>query len=222
MSGQRTVKTRLRTAKGRPLASTLWLERQLNDPFVQRARAQGWRARSVFKLEEIDRRFGLIRRGMAVLDLGAAPGSWTQYAAAKGARVVAIDLLPMEPVAGAVILQGDAQDPAMQDRLAAALGGPADLVLSDIAANATGTRAIDRLRAEGVAEAVLEIAGRLLAPGGACLIKLVKGAEANVRARALQLFRRVELVRPAATRKDSSETFLLALDRRPGDAAATA
>ena len=215
MSGQRTVKTRLRTAKGRPLASTLWLERQLNDPFVQRARAQGWRARSVFKLEEIDRRFGLIRKGAVVLDLGAAPGSWTQYAAGRGARVVAVDLLPVEPVAGAVILAGDAQDPKVQERVAGALGGPADLVLSDIAANATGTRAIDRLRAEGVAETVLEIADRLLAPGGSCLIKLVKGAEAKVRARALTLFRRVELIRPAATRKDSSETFLLALDRKP-------
>jgi 23S rRNA (uridine2552-2'-O)-methyltransferase len=210
--------TRVRTAKGRPIGSTRWLERQLNDPYVQRARREGYRARSVYKLIEIDRQFGLLAPGRRVVDLGAAPGSWSQYAARRGCRVVAIDLLPMDPIAGVEIIEGDFLDPAAQAELAARLRDKADLVLSDMAASSTGTRAVDRLRAEAIGEAVVAFAGQTLADGGACLIKLVRGAEVAVQTQARQHFRSVRLLRPAATRSESSEIFLLALGRRSEEA----
>jgi 23S rRNA (uridine2552-2'-O)-methyltransferase len=208
--GGRALKTRLKTARGRTLSSQRWLERQLNDPYVHRARAEGWRARSVFKLQELDERFGLIRRGARVLDLGAAPGSWSQYAARKGARVVAVDLLPIEPLAGVDLLQGDFLDTAVQASLSERLGGPADLVLSDMAAPATGQRGVDRLRAEALGESVLEFAAAVLAPGGACALKLVKGGESALMPRAGRLFTAAKVVRPKATRAESSEVFLVA------------
>jgi 23S rRNA (uridine2552-2'-O)-methyltransferase len=208
------VRTRVRSAKGRSLASTRWLARQLNDPFVHRARREGFRARSVYKLEEIDRQQRLLRPGGRVVDLGAAPGSWSQYAARHGGRVVAVDIVPMRPIAGVDVVEGDFLDPAVQARIVERLGGPADLVLSDMAAAATGTRAVDRLRAEAIGEAVLDFAARVLAPGGACLVKLVRGAEAALQARARPAFRQVRLLRPAATRAESSEIFLLARERR--------
>lgn len=214
------MRTRVRTAKGRPLASTRWLERQLNDPFVHRARREGFRARSVYKLEEIDREHGLLRPGARVLDLGAAPGSWSQYAARRGCRVLAVDLVPLPPIAGVEALAGDALDPAVQARIVERLGGPADVLLSDMAAASTGTRAVDRLRAEAIGEAVLELASRVLAPEGACLIKLVRGAEAALQARARPAFRQVRMLRPTATRSESSEIFLLALGHRPPPGAA--
>lgn len=219
MTGRQGEKQRLRTARGRTVSSQAWLRRQLNDPLVQKAKAEGYRARSVYKLKELDERFGLIRRGAAVLDLGAAPGSWSQYAARRGARVVALDLLPLEPVAGAQILQGDLLDPAVQEKLTQALGGAADLVLSDMAASATGQRTVDRLRAEALGEAVLDLAGRVLRPGGACLVKLVRGAEATLMPRAQGLFASARLLRPKATRAESSEIYLLARERRPASAA---
>jgi 23S rRNA (uridine2552-2'-O)-methyltransferase len=208
------VRTRLRSAKGRPLASTRWLERQLNDPFVHKARREGFRARSIYKLEEIDRQVGLLRQGARVVDLGAAPGSWSQYAARRGCRVLAVDLLALQPIAGVDTLEGDFLDPAVQAQIIERLGGPADVVLSDMAAAATGTRAVDRLRAEAIGEAVLDFAATVLVPGGACLIKLVRGAEAALQRRARPAFRQIRLLRPAATRAESSEIFLLALDRR--------
>jgi 23S rRNA (uridine2552-2'-O)-methyltransferase len=210
MTGNRQLTTRVKTAKGRTTSSQRWLARQLNDPYVQRAKQEGWRARSVFKLQELDERFGLLRRGARVLDLGAAPGSWSQLAAKRGCRVLAVDLLPMAPLAGVEILEGDFLDPAVQERLREALGGPADIVLSDMAADATGQRAVDRLRAEGLAETVLDFAAEVLAPGGACVIKLVKGGEAVVMPRANALFATARIVRPKATRADSSEVFLVA------------
>lgn len=209
------MKTRVRSAKGRPIGSTRWLERQLNDPYVQRARREGFRARSVYKLAEIDREHGLLRAGTRVVDLGAAPGSWSQYAAKRGCRVLGLDLLEVQPIPGVELLQGDFLDPAVQARVVGQLGGPVDLVLSDMAASSTGSRAVDRLRAEGLGEAVLEFVGRVLAPGGACLIKLVRGAEAALQARARPAFRSLKLLRPPATRADSSEIFLLALGHRP-------
>jgi 23S rRNA (uridine2552-2'-O)-methyltransferase len=210
-------KTRVRTAKGRAIGSTRWLERQLNDPLVHEARRQGFRARSVFKLEELDRRHGLIARGMKVVDLGAAPGSWTQYAAQKGATVIAVDLLAMGSVPGAEIIEGDFLDPQTQAEITARLGGPADLVLSDIAPNATGNRALDRLRVEATAEAALAFAAAALRPGGACLVKLLKGAEAALVPLAQAGFAGWRLVKPKATRSESSEIYLLATGRR-GDA----
>jgi 23S rRNA (uridine2552-2'-O)-methyltransferase len=210
VTGNRQLTTRVKTAKGRTPSSQRWLARQLNDPYVQRAKQEGWRARSVFKLQELDERFGLLRRGARVLDLGAAPGSWSQHAAKRGCRVVAVDLLPMAPIEGILILQGDFLDPAVQERLREALGGPADIVLSDMAADATGQRAVDRLRAEALAETVLDFAGEVLAPGGSCVVKLVKGGEAVVMPRANALFATAKVVRPKATRADSSEVFLVA------------
>lgn len=206
----RPLKTRLKTARGRSLSSQRWLERQLNDPYVHWAKAEGWRARSVYKLEELDRRFGLLRRGARVVDLGAAPGSWSQYAARKGCRVVALDLLPMVPLADVEPLEGDFLEPAVQAAVRESLGGPADLVLSDMAAPATGQRAVDRLRAEALGEAVLDFAAEVLAPGGACVLKLVKGGEAALVPRAAALFATAKIVRPKATRAESSEVFLVA------------
>lgn len=218
---QRPLKTRLKRSRTRSASSTRWLQRQLNDPFVQEARRAGYRARSVFKLEEIDARFELIRKGAVVVDLGAAPGSWSQYAAGKGARVLALDLLPVDPIAGVEIVQGDFLDPAVQEALLDRIGGKVETVLSDIAPDATGRRLVDRLKAEGVGEAVIDFACGVLAPGGALLIKLVKGAENSVMAHARPHFAQLRLLRPKATRSDSSETYLLASGFRPVDGAVT-
>src|ERR687892_105431 len=153
MPGERSERVRLRSARGRGVSSTRWLTRQLNDPYVQRARREGYRSRAAYKLLEIDRRFGLLKRG---------------------GRVVDLDLLEIKPVEGAALLEGDISDPATPARLREALGGPAELLLSDVAASATGQRAVDRLRAEAIGEAVLDLAPELLAPGGSVLVKLVR------------------------------------------------
>jgi 23S rRNA (uridine2552-2'-O)-methyltransferase len=218
---QRTEKTKLKRSKNRKSSSTRWLQRQLNDPFVQEARRAGYRARSVFKLEEIDARFALIKKGEPVVDLGAAPGSWSQYAANKGARVLALDILPMDPIAGVEILEGDFLEPATQDALLAQLGGKVWTVLSDIAPDATGRRLVDRLRAEAVGEAVVGFACVVLDDGGQLLIKLVKGAETAVMDMARPHFAKLRLVRPKATRSDSSETYLLASGFRSAGATVT-
>jgi 23S rRNA (uridine2552-2'-O)-methyltransferase len=214
MAADGRLTVQVKTAKRRSAASTAWLKRQLNDDYVHAAKAQGFRARSVFKLKEIDERFRLIRRGSRVIDLGAAPGSWAQYATGRGAEVVGVDLLPVAPIKDATIIEGDFLEPEIQDRITAALGGPADLVLSDIAASSTGQRAVDRLRAEGMGEAVLDFASRALRPDGTCLLKLVKGAEAALVPLAQRHFTGYRLLRPKATRSDSSEIYLLATGRR--------
>ena len=218
---QRTEKTRLKRSKSRKSSSTRWLQRQLNDPFVQEARRAGYRARSVFKLEEIDGRFGLVEKGRPVVDLGAAPGSWSQYAANKGARVLAMDILPMDPIAGVEILEGDFLEPATQDALMERLGGKVATVLSDIAPDATGRRLVDRLRAEAVGEAVVGFAAAVLDEDGQLLIKLVRGAETAVMDMARPHFSKLRLIRPKATRSDSSETYLLASGFRPAGATVT-
>ena len=202
--------TPLKRSRTRSHSSTRWLQRQLNDPYVIRARAEGWRARSVYKLDEIDARFGLIKPGGRVLDLGAAPGSWSQYALKKGARVVAVDLLPIDPLPGAEIVQGDFLDPDVQASLLEGLGGSADAILSDIAPDSTGKRVVDRLRMEGVGEAVVAFAHDMLDPDGRVLVKLIRGAEARVMGLAKSLFVNCRLLRPKATRADSSEIYLLA------------
>ena len=189
MTAERPLKTRVKTARGRSVSSQRWLQRQLNDPLVLQARQQGWRARSVFKLEELDRRFDLLHRNDRVIDLGAAPGSWSQYAVKRGCRVVAVDLVEVAPIAGAELLQGDFLAPAVQAELRQRLGGPAQVVLSDMAAPATGQRAVDRLRAEGLGESVLAFAAEALAPGGSCVIKLIKGGEAALMPRRVRAVR---------------------------------
>lgn len=203
-------KQRVKTARGRKISSTRWLERQLNDIYVHKAKKDGYRARSAYKLLEIDKKFRLLKPGRHVVDLGAAPGSWSQVCAQRGLSVVGLDLIPVETMAGALFFEGDFLDPAVQDRLASASDRRVDLVLSDMAAASTGQRLVDRLRAEALGETVLAFAGDVLAPGGDVLIKLVKGAEVPLRKVALPDFTRVDFVRPPATRKESSELFLLA------------
>jgi 23S rRNA (uridine2552-2'-O)-methyltransferase len=215
--GARPLKVRVKTGKGRPLSSKLWLERQLNDPYVARAKAEGLRSRAAFKLAEIDDRHRLLKPGRHVLDLGAAPGGWSQVAAQRvGAaegrgRVVAVDLLPMEPIAGVEFAQLDFLDPAAPERMRAMLGGPADVVLSDMAANATGHRRTDHLKIMALAEAAAEFAREVLKPGGTFLAKVLQGGtEATLLADLKRDFASVKHVKPAASRTDSAELYVLA------------
>jgi 23S rRNA (uridine2552-2'-O)-methyltransferase len=212
--GGRALTARLRTAKGRSSQSQRWLERQLNDPYVKAAKAAGWRSRAAFKLTELDEKFHLLKPGGRVVDLGAAPGGWTQVAAkAVGDRgkVVGLDLLPVDPVAGATILEGDFQDPAAEKAVEAALGGQADLVLSDMAPNTTGHNATDHLRIMGLAELALDFALRVLAPGGAFVAKVFQGGSEKAFLETLkQRFTQVRHAKPPASRKDSAELYVVA------------
>jgi 23S rRNA (uridine2552-2'-O)-methyltransferase len=207
---------RLRT-KGRSVSSKRWLERQLNDPYVARAKIEGLRSRAAFKLAEIDDRHHLLKPGRSVVDLGAAPGGWSQVAARRvGAdegrgRVVAIDPLPMEPIAGVDFAQLDFLDPAAPARLRDMLGGPADVVLSDMAANATGHRRTDHLKIMALAEAAAEFARVVLKPGGAFLAKVLQGGtEGTLLADLKRDFASVKHVKPTASRTDSAELYVLA------------
>jgi 23S rRNA (uridine2552-2'-O)-methyltransferase len=207
----------LRTARGRSTASQRWLARQLNDPYVQAARLQGWRSRAAFKLIELDDRFHMIRRGMRVVDLGAAPGGWSQVAVKRGAaQVVGVDLLPVDPVAGATLIEGDFTDPAMPDRLRALLGGPADLVLSDMAPNTTGHAATDHLRIMALAEMALAFALEVLGEGGGFVAKVFQGGSERQMLEAMKRrFARVVHAKPPASRKESSELYVVATGFRP-------
>jgi len=217
MATGRELKTRVKTGKGRTVSSKLWLERQLNDPYVARARREGYRSRAAYKLVEIDDKHRLLKPAARVVDLGAAPGGWSQVAAKRvGAnegrgRVVAIDLLETSPVPGVDFLQLDFLDAAAPEKLKEMLGGDADVVLSDMAANATGHRKTDHLRIMALAEAAAEFAGDVLAPGGAFLCKVLQGGtEASLLARLKRDFATVKHVKPAASRTDSAELYLLA------------
>jgi len=204
---------RLSTAKGRKVSSTRWLERQLNDPYVKRAKAENYRSRAAYKLLELDERFGLLKGVKTVVDLGIAPGGWTQVIRRKvpQARVVGIDLLPTDPIEGATILQMDFMDEQAPERLREALGGPADIVLSDMAANATGHRQTDHLRIMALAEAAADFGRELLAPGGAFLCKVLQGGTETTLLAALKRdFASVKHVKPSASRADSAELYLLA------------
>lgn len=216
--GPRMQAAKLRTARGRTAASQRWLTRQLNDPYVKAAQEAGWRSRAAFKLIELDERLGLLRRGQRVVDLGAAPGGWAQVAVKRGAaRVVGLDLLPIEPVPGAEFLVGDFNDAEMPGRLRAVLDGPADLVLSDMAPNTTGHAATDHLRIVALAELALEFAVEVLAPGGAFVAKVFQGgSERDVLTRLKQRFAQVRHVKPPASRKESSELYVVAQGFRPG------
>jgi 23S rRNA (uridine2552-2'-O)-methyltransferase len=202
----------LHTAKGRSSASQRWLARQLNDPYVAAAKQQGFRSRAAFKLLELDDRFHLIRRGARVVDLGAAPGGWTQVAVQRGAAlVVAVDLLAMDPVAGAVVLRGDFTDAAMPARLAEAAGGKVDLVLSDMAPNTTGHTATDHLRIIALAEMALAFALEVLDKGGGFVAKVFQGgAERQVLEVLKRHFAVVRHAKPPASRKESSELYVVA------------
>ncbi len=215
--GGRDLKVRVKAGKGRSLSSKRWLERQLNDPYVARARREGLRARAAYKLIEIDDKHRLLKSGARVVDLGAAPGGWSQVAAKRvglahgRGRVVAIDLLEMAPIAGVDFVRRDFLDPRAPEEIKALLGGPADVVLSDMAANATGHRKTDHLRIMALAEATAEFAREVLVPGGAFLCKVLQGGtEAALLAALKRDFAAVKHVKPAASRADSAELYLLA------------
>jgi 23S rRNA (uridine2552-2'-O)-methyltransferase len=214
--GQRDLKVRVRTGKGRTLAQKRWLERQLNDPYVARAKREGYRSRAAYKLIEIDDKHHLLRPGAKVIDLGAAPGGWAQVAAQRvkageKGRVVAIDLLDMEPVPNVEFLKLDFLDASAPEALLALLGGQADVVLSDMAANTTGHRKTDQLRIIGLVEEAAAFARDVLAPGGAFLAKVRQGGtDAELLAMLKRSFSTVKHVKPAASRADSSELYVLA------------
>ena len=215
---KRGLTVMVRTGRGRTTASQQWLKRQLNDPYVAAAQAQGWRSRAAFKLIEMDDRYELIKPGMRVLDLGAAPGGWCQVARKRGAGpVVALDLLPVDPIVGVTMLQGDFNDEDMPARLEAALGGKADIVLSDMAPNTTGHNATDHLRIIALAELALDFAVKVLAPGGAFVAKVFQGgSEKQMLAPMKLLFANVRHAKPPASRKESSELYVVATGFRGG------
>src|SRR3984893_14341326 len=201
--------------KERKHSSRQWLERQLNDPYVKRAKSEGYRSRAAYKLVEIDDKAKFLKRGARVVDLGAAPGGWSQIAAERvGAgkgRVVAIDLLDMIPVPGVEFLRLDFLDADAPAKLKTLLNGPADVVLCDMAANATGHRRTDHLKIVALVEAAAEFAAEVLKPGGAFLSKVLQGGtETSLLARLRHDFAQVRHVKPAASRADSSELYLLA------------
>jgi 23S rRNA (uridine2552-2'-O)-methyltransferase len=208
----RGLGARVKTADQRTLSSQQWLQRQLNDPFVKAAKAKGYRARAAFKLTEIDDRFHLIRKGSRVVDLGCAPGGWVQVALERGAGEVAgVDLLPVDPLPPAHLIEGDFTDPDIGPRLLAALGGAPDLVLSDMAPNTLGHRRTDHLRIVVLIEAAAAFAVDHLKPGGAFVAKAFQGGETAEVIRTLKAhFGDVKHVKPKASRTDSSEVFLVA------------
>lgn len=207
------LKMRVRTAKGRKIGSTRWLERQLNDPYVKRAQAEGYRSRAAYKLIELDERFGLLKGLKRVVDLGIAPGGWSQVVRRKapGTQIVGIDLLPTDPIEGVTILTMDFMDEAAPDRLKDALDGPADLTLSDMAANTVGHPQTDHLRTMALVEAALLFATEALRPGGAFVAKvLAGGADSALVAELKRNFSVVKHAKPPASRKSSSEWYVVA------------
>ena len=222
-SGTRMLKQRLKTARKRSLSSQKWLERQLNDPYVARARREGYRSRAAYKLLEIDDKHRLLRPGQRVVDLGAAPGGWSQIAARRvgspdgRGRVVGIDLLPIDPMPGVEFVELDFLDESAPGRLTELLGGPADVVMSDMAANTTGHKKTDHLRIMGLAEAAAQFAREILAPGGAFVAKVFQGGTENQLLADLKRdFASVRHVKPQASRADSSELYVLATGFRGG------
>ena len=207
-------KQRLKTAKGRKVSSTRWLARQLNDPYVRKAKAEGYRSRAAYKLLELDEKFGLLKGVRAVVDLGITPGGWSQVVRRRSpqARVAGIDLLPTDPIDGVAILQMDFMDDEAPARLKEALGADhADLVMSDMAANTVGHPQTDHLRTMALVEAGMEFAAEILRPGGAYVAKvLAGGADNNLVAALKRHFTTVKHAKPPASRKDSSEWYVIA------------
>ena len=228
--GARELKVKVKTARGRKLSSTRWLERQLNDPYVARARAEGMRGRAAFKLIELDDRFGFLKPGARVVDLGCAPGGWLQVAVervnAQGRRggkpkgfVLGIDLQEVAPLAGAELHVLDFLEEGADDKVRALLGGRADVVMSDMAAAASGHRQTDHLRIMALCEAAAEFAFDVLEEGGTFLAKvLAGGAEGELQKQLKQRFEKVHNVKPPASRSDSAEKYVVALGyRRPAN-----
>ena len=214
MTGRGEKHITVKSPRGRTVSSKRWLERQLNDPYVLEAKAKGYRSRAAFKLIELDAKFHFLKKGARVLDLGAAPGGWSQVAVARvgpTGKVVAADILEMEPVAGVEFLHCDLLDPSAPDLLKQALGGQADLVLSDMASPTTGHRATDHIRTLALFEAALDLAEDVLKPGGAMVGKVFQGGAANViLARVKKRFAETKHVKPPASRAQSVELYLVA------------
>ena len=220
--GRRDLTVKVKTARGRKLSSKLWLERQLNDPYVQRARAEGYRGRAAFKIMELDDKFGFLVPGARVVDLGCAPGGWLQVAVPRinsdgsnprkpQGRIVGLDLQEVEPVPGAEIHQLDFLSDGADDIVKGWLGGEADVVMSDMAAASSGHKQTDHLRIIALCEAAAELAFDVLAPGGTFVAKvLAGGAEGDLQKRLKQTFTSVSNVKPGASRSDSSEKFVVA------------
>lgn len=214
----RGLHVRVKTARGRKVGSTAWLKRQLNDPYVIRAKTEGWRSRAAFKLIEMDDKLRLLKPGKRIVDLGAAPGGWTQVAVARvradhpgGGKVVGLDINAWGEVAGATCLTLDFLDPTAPDVLKQALGGPADVVLSDMASPATGHGPTDHIRIVALAEAAWAFAVEVLAPGGAFVCKVFQGGTEHELLKLIkQRVTTVRHVKPPASRKDSAEVYLVA------------
>ncbi len=227
--GQRDLRVRVKTAKGRRLSSTLWLERQLNDPYVRKAKAEGYRGRAAYKILELDERFRFLVPGARVVDLGAAPGGWSQVAVKRVnalaeksgkaiGRVLGIDLQEIEPVPGAELHVLDFLEEGADQKIRDWLDGPADVVMSDLAAASSGHKQTDHLRIMSLVEAAIELAEDVLAPGGTFVAKvLAGGAEADLLARLKRGFSKVTHVKPPASRSDSSEKFVVAIGFKGGD-----
>lgn len=204
---------KVKTAKRRSASSTRWLARQLNDPYVRQAKAEGYRSRAAFKLIELDGKFGLLKGAKRVVDLGIAPGGWSQVVRklAPGAAIAGIDLLATDPIEGVAILQLDFMADEAPDRLVEALGGSPDLVISDMAANTVGHKQTDHLRTMGLVEAAAQFAIDTLEPGGAFIAKVLAGGADNTLLALLKKhFRKVKHAKPPASRKDSSEWYVIA------------
>jgi 23S rRNA (uridine2552-2'-O)-methyltransferase len=216
-NGERQLAERVKKKNVRKESSRQWLERQLNDPYVHRAQAEGWRARSAFKLIELDEKFHFIRRGARVVDLGAAPGSWAQVVQKRGAAViVGIDLLRIDPLAGVTFLEMDFLAPQAPAALIKALGGAPELVLSDMAANTTGHTRTDQIRTGALAEAAADFAMMQLAPGGTFVTKAFQGGlETALLTRLKQSFDTVRHAKPPASRAESAEVYVVAMGRKP-------
>lgn len=208
----RVVPERLKTAWKRTPSQQAWLNRQINDPFAAKARAHGYRSRAAYKLTELDDKFRLLKPGARVVDLGLAPGGWTQVAIERGVtHIVGVDLLPVDPLPPAQILQMDFTDPECGPELIRLLGGPPDVVISDIAPNTVGHRQTDHLRIVGLIEAAVDFAVEVLKPGGAFIAKAFQGGEtAEIIGRLKRHFDKVQHFKPKASRADSSEVFLVA------------
>lgn len=219
--GAKDTGKRVKTARGRTASSVRWLERQLNDPYVKQAKADGYRSRAAYKLIELDEKFALLRGVQRVVDLGIAPGGWSQVVRRKvpNASVAGIDLLPVEPLEGVTIFQMDFMDDSAPEALARALDGPPDLVMSDMAANTVGHKQTDHLRTMGLVEAGAWFAIENLAPGGTYLAKvLAGGTDTELLALLKKHFRTVKHAKPPASRKGSSEWYVIAQGFKGRDA----
>lgn len=213
------AKVRVKTARGRTVGQAKWLQRQLNDPYVAAAKTAGWRSRAAYKLIELDDKYKLLKPGMRVVDLGAAPGGWTQVAvkrvkvgeSGKGGFVLGVDINPVDPIPGAILMQQDFLAEGADQKIIEALGGKADLVLSDMAAPATGHRQTDHIRIMMLCEMALDFAVRVLNPGGAFLAKVLRGGTENELLNTMKRdFRTVRHVKPPASRADSAESYVIA------------